>query len=112
MPSCPQRLLKSLASHAERTVTPCVAEADGGGGTSGCAAADGVAPENPGSAEGRPTKPEGNGELPAGQAGGGIGTALVPLGGEEVPKYLLYLSTCRRHRRDDTVKGCTLLLQK
>ena len=40
-----------------------------------------------------------------------VALALVPLGGEEVPEYLLYLSTCRRHRRDYTVKGSTLLLQ-
>ena len=40
-----------------------------------------------------------------------VALARVLLGGEEVPEYLLYLSTCRRHRRDDTLKGSTLLLQ-
>ena len=65
MPSCPWRLLESLASHAERTVTPCVAEVAGGGGAIGCASAVVVV-----SAEGRLTKLEGNGELPAGPDGG------------------------------------------
>ena len=77
MPSCPWRLLESLASHAERTVTAGVAEVDGGGGTSCCASAVGVAPETPISVEGRLTKLEGNGELPAGQDGGGIGTGAA-----------------------------------
>ena len=72
MPSCPWRLLESLASHAERTVTPCVAEVAGGGGAIGCASAVVVV-----SAEGRLTKLEGNGELPAGQDGGGIGTGAA-----------------------------------
>ena len=81
MPSCPWRLLESLASHAERTVTPCVAEVAGGGGAIGCASAVVVV-----SAEGRLTKLEGNGELPAGPdggtgaawgRGGGIGTGAA-----------------------------------
>jgi hypothetical protein len=79
VPSCPWRLLESLASHAERTVTPCVAEVAGGGGAIGCASAVVVV-----SAEGRLTKLEGNGELPAGPDGGtgaanggGIGTGAA-----------------------------------
>ena len=72
MPSCPWRLLESLASHAERTVTPCVAEVAGGGGAIGCASAVVVV-----SAEGRLTKLEGNGELPAGPDGGGVGTGAA-----------------------------------
>ena len=66
-----------LASYAERTVASRVAEVDGGGGTSCCASAVGIVPENPIGAEGRLTNSEGNGELPAGQDGGGIGTGAA-----------------------------------
>ena len=86
MPSCPWRLLESLASYAERAVASCVAEVDGGGGTRCCASAVGIVPENPIGADGRLTKSEGNGELPAGPDGGtgaaggnggGIGTGAA-----------------------------------
>jgi hypothetical protein len=75
VPSCPWRLLESLASHAERTVTPCVAEVAGGGGAIGCASAVVVV-----SAEARLTKLEGTGAAwgrPAGPDGGGIGTGAA-----------------------------------
>ena len=39
-----------------------------------------------------------------------VEVSLTRRGGERVLGYLLYLSTCRRHRRDDTRKKCTLLL--
>ena len=41
-----------------------------------------------------------------------VAEALTPLKGGKVPEDLLYLSTCRRRRRDDTRKGRTPLLQK
>ena len=34
-----------------------------------------------------------------------VAVTLTPPDGAEVPLYLLYLSTCRRHWRDDTRKG-------